>query len=118
MGIVSLFGSVLLLLLTLSGLFLVVASAEFGRRLVKNAAAIFVTAVLGIMLIQFCFAMMMHLDTGSILAFWMVSALAYLYCERNRFRKQPHRQPATSVERERVDDGRVVIEPPTRKSEE
>lgn len=115
--LVPLFGSVLLLFLTLSGLLLIVAP-EMGRRLLKKAAAVFGALLLGLVLIQTFLATLLHLHIGRAIAFWLVSMLAYLYCEYHRPRNQANRQSGSSAERERVDARRVVIEHPTGESAE
>ena len=116
-SLVSLFGSVLLLLLSLSGLLLIVAP-EMGRGLLKKTAAVFVALLVGLVLIQTFLATLLHLRIGTAIAFWMVSILAYLYCEYHRPRNHGNRQPGTTVERERVDARRIVIENPTAESPE
>jgi hypothetical protein len=116
-ALVSLFDSVLLLFLSLSGLFVIVAP-EIGRCLLKKAAAIFGAVLLGLVLIQTFLATMLHLHIGNAIAFWTVSILAYLYCEYHRRRNHADRQHGTSAERERVDARHVFIEQPTGESAE
>ena len=116
-SLLSLFGSVLLLFLTLSGLLLIVAP-EMGRRLLKKTAAVFGALLLGLVLIQIFLATMLHPHIGNAIAFWTVSVLAYVYCEYHRRRKHADRPPGTSAERERVDAARVVIEHPAGESAE